>query len=239
MIVLQVGAVVTIALFLKMLLHKQLEIGMRRIKKLDEDNLAKEAQLNDKLEALNAECTRKLAAAEKESAKMIESAKEESRLMREDERAKAKEEAKRIITGAIKEKEKSLKDMEHKIFYKGLDLSTDIVKRIFSAEDLQGLKLKVSKEVIDAICATEQVRSLIAGSDKAEVITPQPLPEDQKKRLAAVLSEGPRKVNIKFTEDSKVLGGLILKIGEEIIDGSLAYRVTKAANELRENGVNG
>ena len=54
-IVLQVATVAAIILFLRMLLHKQLEMGMKRIKRLDQENLNKEVILNEKLEQLNRE----------------------------------------------------------------------------------------------------------------------------------------------------------------------------------------
>jgi len=236
-IVLQVTAVIAIIFFLRTLLHRQLELGMKRIRRLDQENVRKKAELSEKIDQLNKEYNQKIGKAEMEARIIIEAAREEARSMREEERNKAKEEVKKIISAAIQQKEKLIKDVQRKAFDEGLDIASRILKRIFSEDDLKGLRQKVSREVMDALASSKEVKELTKKNDEFEIITAEAMSDDDKKYAANIFKDSPGKKMIKFTVDKKTLGGLILKTGEEIIEGSVAYRIRKAAAEIREKGI--
>ena len=235
LILVQVAAVVAIVFFLRTLLHKQLELGMNRIKRIDADNIRKEAELNEKLEFLKKEYQKKIGEAEQKAAALVEAAKEEARAVREDERQRAKDEARKIISGAMQQKEKALEEMEEEIFSEGLDLAERIVGMMFSDEDLKELKKKVSREVIDVLARSERVRELLEKNDGIEVLSGEPLSEADRQHLEKVFAELYGGKKMIFNTDKDMLGGLMLKAGGEIVDGSIAYRIRKAAMEIREN----
>jgi len=65
----------------------------------------------------------------------------------------------------------------------------------------------------------------------AEVRAAVPLSADQLKRLAAAIKKATgREVELKVTVDSSVLGGVVTRIGDTVIDGSVRHRL----NKLRE-----
>ncbi len=67
----------------------------------------------------------------------------------------------------------------------------------------------------------------------AEVITSLPLSEDQADRLARELSKITRKrVFLKPTVDESILGGVIVKIENKVIDGSVKHRLEEIKNEM-------
>ena len=67
----------------------------------------------------------------------------------------------------------------------------------------------------------------------AEVITSLPLSEDQADRLARELSKITRKrVFLKPTVDESILGGVIVKIENKVIDGSVKHRLQEMKNEM-------
>ncbi len=67
----------------------------------------------------------------------------------------------------------------------------------------------------------------------AEVITSLPLSEDQADRLAQELSKITRKrVFLKPTVDESILGGVIVKIENKVIDGSVKHRLQEMKNEM-------
>ena len=234
-IVLQAATVVAIILFLRMLLHKQLEVGVKRIQKLDQENLKKETELNKKLQELDREYKDKIEEARRETKSMIETAKEEVKKMREEEQIKAKEAAKRTIASALREKEKLKRETEREAFNKGIDLSTLILKRIFSENELKDFRCKVSREVIDTLINSKQIDESLQKNKAPEVITADPLPDEEKKHIVKIIEKkSGGKTKVTFTVDKSALGGIVLKIDEQIIDGSIAYRVDKAAMEMRE-----
>jgi F0F1-type ATP synthase delta subunit len=67
----------------------------------------------------------------------------------------------------------------------------------------------------------------------AEVLTAIPLDEEQKRRVAARLGEVTGKqVNVDAAVDPSILGGLIARIGDTLIDGSTRSRLLALKKEL-------
>lgn len=235
-IILQVATVVAIVLFLRMLLHRQLEIGMRRIKNLDQENLKKEVKLNAELEKLNKEYDAKIEDARRQADILVNTAKEDAKKMRDSEREKAKEEAKRIIASALQEKEKALKEAGKTVYARAVDFAVMILKRVFSEGELSGLRGAVTKEVIAGLFESDSVRELVEKSKgAAEVVTADKLTaKDEEYILKTIEKEAKEKAKVKFIVDKDVLGGLVLKIGKSVIDAGLVCRINKAAAEIKD-----
>src|SRR4030067_2718002 len=71
----------------------------------------------------------------------------------------------------------------------------------------------------------------------AEVITSVPLSEDQMNRLAQELSKITRKrVFLKPMVDESILGGVIVKIENKVIDGSVKHLLEEIKNEMVKTG---
>lgn len=69
------------------------------------------------------------------------------------------------------------------------------------------------------------------GRASGEVRSAVPLSEDQKQRLVAAVEKATgKKVELKYVVDPSVLGGVVTKVGDTIIDGSLRTRL----EQLRE-----
>ncbi len=67
----------------------------------------------------------------------------------------------------------------------------------------------------------------------ARVLTAVPLTAEQEDRLASVLSDMyGRPITVRSAVDPTVVGGLVVRVGEEIIDGSIATRFAAARDRL-------
>jgi F-type H+-transporting ATPase subunit delta len=67
----------------------------------------------------------------------------------------------------------------------------------------------------------------------ARVISATPLSDVQQQRLAAVLTEiYGRAISVRIALDTSVQGGLVVRIGDEVIDGSIATRFATARAAL-------
>jgi len=67
----------------------------------------------------------------------------------------------------------------------------------------------------------------------AEVRSAVQLDERQRERLAAALSRATgRAVEVKVVVDPTVVGGVVAKIGDEVLDGTLRTRLTEARQHL-------
>lgn len=66
----------------------------------------------------------------------------------------------------------------------------------------------------------------------AEVRTAFPIDEDHRSRLASALSKKTgKKVSLKVVIDPSVLGGVVARVGDTVIDGSVRHRI----EQLRES----
>jgi len=234
-IILQVAAVVAIMFFIRMLLHKQLTAGMKRIQNVDQANLKKESDLGEKEVRLEETYRAKMAQAQQQAQAIVAAAKEDIKAMQEEERVKSKEESKKVIANALREKEKMLKDAEYETVNKAIDFSKKILKELFSDDEVRALRYSSVKSLLQKLISSRQVAELIENSSQIEIITTDAVSDADKKHISEFI-EGKTKEDTEliFSVDTDVLGGLILKIGEQIVDSSIAYRVSKIAATLRE-----
>jgi F-type H+-transporting ATPase subunit delta len=71
------------------------------------------------------------------------------------------------------------------------------------------------------------------GQSVARVTTAVPLTELQERRLAELLGRlYNRTIGLQVIVDPSVLGGLVIRVGDEVIDGSIAYRLEAAGRRL-------
>ena len=71
------------------------------------------------------------------------------------------------------------------------------------------------------------------GQSVAHVTTAVPLTDAQERRLSELLSRlYNRSIGLQVTVDPSVLGGLVIRVGDEVIDGSIAHRLEDAGRRL-------
>jgi F-type H+-transporting ATPase subunit delta len=67
----------------------------------------------------------------------------------------------------------------------------------------------------------------------AEVRSAIPLDEDRRERLAAALSKMTgKKVALKVVVDPTVLGGVVARVGDTVIDGTIRHRLDQLKESL-------
>ena len=125
------------------------------------------------------------------------------------------------------------------------DRSLPVERRLAVVEELLGGKaLPVSGAMISMIVAAGRANDLPAIVDRfvelsteqrahevAEVRSAVPLSDDQVQRLAAALSRATGKqVEVKTVVDPSVMGGVVARIGDTVIDGTIRRRL----NQLEE-----
>jgi F-type H+-transporting ATPase subunit delta len=85
----------------------------------------------------------------------------------------------------------------------------------------------------NAIERLSDVASRRRGQSVARVTTAVALTPEQEQRLTEVLGRiYGRTVGLQVTVDPSVLGGLIVQVGDEVIDGSIAHRLEVAGRRL-------
>jgi len=85
----------------------------------------------------------------------------------------------------------------------------------------------------NAIERLSEVASRRRGQSVARVVSAVPLTAEQEQRLTQVLGRiYGRTIGLQVTVDPSVLGGLVVQVGDEVIDGSIAHRLEAAQRRL-------
>lgn len=127
------------------------------------------------------------------------------------------------------------------------DTATPVEGRIRLLDDVVGRKVSAPSRalLVQAVrvpggrsveTVVAQVADLVAarrGQSVAHVTAAVPLSDEQADRLARVLSEiYHRNIALQIDVDPEVLGGLLVRIGDEVIDGSVASKLIRANQGL-------
>jgi len=127
------------------------------------------------------------------------------------------------------------------------DPALPIERRIAVIDELMGGKaLATSAALASLVVATGQAGDLPAIVDRfvelaaterkhelAEVRTAIPLDDKQIKRLATALGKATGKdVEVKVIVDPSVLGGIVARVGDTVIDGTVRHRLEQLKEQL-------
>ena len=87
---------------------------------------------------------------------------------------------------------------------------------------------------------TDQYQELLdaqQGIERAEAVTAIPLYDDEQRRITEMLSAmSGRDVRLTTRVDAEILGGMIIRIGDRVMDGSTRSRLQAMRRELAERG---
>jgi F-type H+-transporting ATPase subunit delta len=97
----------------------------------------------------------------------------------------------------------------------------------YAAANLRGRQPAIAIEALATLAADQRRRLL------AEVRTAVALSDDQSRRLAAALSKQQgRDVRLNVIVDPTVVGGVVVRVGDDVIDGSVASRLEQAGRAV-------
>lgn len=118
-----------------------------------------------------------------------------------------------------------------------LQLLLDIGGEQLSEEGQNLLRVLVENNRLSALpdiaALYQQLKSEHDGVIDVEVISAYALKPDAEKELAAALKKKlGREVNISSSKDPALIGGVKIRAGDMVIDGSVAGAVSQLANEL-------
>lgn len=89
--------------------------------------------------------------------------------------------------------------------------------------------------LLPEICAeVPRAADRLRGVVEADVTVARPLPEDQQEAVRARLEQMTgRTVRLSIREDPSLLGGMVVRVGDLVLDGSVATRLKRLEDYLR------
>lgn len=226
---------VIIALILRLMLRGHVDVALKRVQQLNEDNLRRELGLKRKLDEAEKEYQRKIAEASKNTARLEEEGQRLIQNMKEKALTETNRERTEILVEAKDEaeriKNRILREQEERI----LDRASELLKFVLTDQLTQDMHAHFTSQVMAELA--HEKRKLETATDTAEIISAQPLTDDQKKRLVQLLSEKTgKKIKLKETTDTDhTIAGVYVKLENLIIDGTLRYRLHQVLIQAKES----
>ncbi|MFQ5541213.1 MAG: F0F1 ATP synthase subunit delta [Candidatus Binatia bacterium] len=225
LILIQVITFAILVFLLRQFLHKQNSQALERLQQLYQENLKREEDLKKAQEAADQQLKEKIAQHNEEIGKLKAAGEVDVQKMHEEVLAKAKEEAKKIVDTAEAKREQIKASLVSEMEEKALVLAFDIIGHIFTAQVAQGIHHQLINEFIEEIEKSDGQRMQL-NVETAEIAAPYPLTQVQEENLKNILSSKMgRSVNIKGTIDQEIVAGMVVRLENLVLDGSLRNKL--------------
>lgn len=235
LIIIQVITFALLVFLLRQFLYKQVTRSLERYQQLYQENLTREGELKRTREEMEQELQAKIAQHNEEVGRLRAAAEVDAQKTQEEILAKSKEEGKRILAEAEAKKERMRANLVSEMEEKALDLASDIIEHILTAQVGQGINHQLIDELIEEIEKSDE-RRLQLDVETVEVAVPFPLTQVQQGRLKKILSsQMGRSVNVKETVDQEIVAGMVIRSGNLVLDGSLTNKLKGALAYVRES----
>jgi len=204
--------------------------------------LADAEQARKERERAEAEYQQRIEQAKREREEILAGAAKEGELAREQMLAEARTEAERVIAEARVELERDRQEMLADLRGQVATLAIAVSNKIIG----EALDEQRQRRLIDEFFSGVRAGRVVvldeeeiawakrSGAMKAQVTSALPLTEEEQRivaeSLAVQLGEPPPE--LEFSVDPGILGGLVLKVGDRLIDGSVAGRLASLQERL-------
>lgn len=225
------GAVIFI---LKKLMWGDTESAVNRLQESYSDINKKKEELVAKVQQIEQEYQRRKEEAEKVAAQIRDEVEKEMHEKRDEILKHSKEEAEQVVAEAMSMKDKIREDIKKEEQLKMLDYCEDI---------LQGVFKESMRDKIDGILIEDFLKE-VKGLDMShvppnitdiEIITCRELDDKLKSNIEDIIRKSlKREFKMKEMLDDKILGGIILKFGSLVLDGSLAGKFKEDISERKQ-----
>ena len=232
LIIVQVVTFIALVFVLRRLLFTEASSQVKRLKALNAENEKKQEELRKKIAEQEAEYNDKIKKAEEDARRVKEDAMREIEKQRAQAQEKAKEEAEKIISQARNGKEKMREEINAELEEKAVSFACTLVKEVFDEK----IYKNAHDELVDGIIRgleSIDAKKISHKVNTAEITSPFSLGAQEKDKIKKVLSKkADRTIDLKEKEDKDLIAGVVIKIGDLVIDGSLANRLDEAKQRL-------
>lgn len=234
LILVQVATFVALVLVLKKLLYSETGKALRRLQWLNRENETKAQELCNKMQKAERECQQKIRQAEEEIMRFKNVAKTETEHLRAKILEGAKKDSEKIIAQAEKIKDDMRSEIAVEMDVKALYFGCELLQKIFDEEVLNYIHNRLITQIIIAIekLDFEQVEQ---GVSCVEVFSPYPLGSKGQELKGIFSLKTKREINLVEKIDEKLIAGIVVKIGNLLLDGSISNKLEEARQDLKRS----
>lgn len=193
-------------------------------KALEDARVAAEARAN-----AEAEAEKILAEARSKAETLIEDARKRAEEVARQVREQAEAEAKRIREQAQAEMEaernRMLGELREQIAALAVAAAQKIVQESLDEARQRALLQEFFSGIRDKKIVVLDELGDVAGTERVEVVTAVPLTEEEQALIRKALEEKLGAVTIEYLVDPSILGGVVLRIGDRVLDGSVSRQL--------------
>lgn len=212
--------------------------AMGHLQKLNEDLIKQQNELKAKMAESQREHEMKMNKLEEDINSQQSKAREEANKTIEETKTRALSEREKIINEAVQTREKMKLEVMSEMEEKSVQHAKTMVD-----EFLQGDLRKMTHESL-VLQALEGIKDLpmenyqVKPGQTGTICTPQPLSEELKKKISKVFEDKIKgEVTFKEESDPALVAGIVLKVGNLVIDGSLTNRLGEAAARIKKETI--
>ncbi|MBI5300003.1 MAG: F0F1 ATP synthase subunit delta [Deltaproteobacteria bacterium] len=236
-LLIQVLVFAVVIIFLRRLMVKDTLSAVNRLKLVDDENAKRLSEMKTKIEEAEEEYRRKVEQTTEDVRRQREEAKKELEEERGKMLAKAREESDRIVSGAKKLEAKAVQRMAMEVEAKAAVVGAELVRIFVGARMEKGLDEQLACELIEEIRAMDAGRVSV-DFDEIGIVSRSPLSSAHKTEIKNILEKKTgRKLSLKEELKKDFAGGIILKLGSLILDGSVENRIKEAAGMLKKGNL--
>ncbi|MFT5207257.1 MAG: F0F1-type ATP synthase delta subunit [Candidatus Omnitrophota bacterium] len=233
-IIAQVVLMIIIIVILKRMIFSDTDSAINRLTKLNNQNRDKEQLLAQKLDAAEKYIAEQKEALVETDKKLKQEAKRAANQMHEDVIKKSKTESEDIIKKAHEVKDQLIIDAKIEAEGKMVEICTEIMKNVLNDAVQTEINNKLLEEFLVELEKADWSRINI-NSDTIELASSKPIAEAYLTKVQAVLSTKlNQSIKVKSKEDPALIGGVLMKLGSTVVDGSLVERINEESKSIME-----
>jgi len=226
-------AVVIIGFILKKVLFSDAATNINRLHEERRKTERKQKELDIKAREYEERARAIIKEAEKNAEKIKNDAIESSEKQAKEIIAKGRAQGEELVKKANDAKDTLKKELEQKIEQAMIDTSVRAVKDVLNESMRKHLNDSISEGFIDDLKNADS--SNIGDFDSAELTSCFEIPEKVKGEIKKILEDKVgHKIEIKESSDENLIGGVVLRFGTLMLDGSLIAKIKEAAERYKK-----
>jgi F0F1-type ATP synthase delta subunit len=219
---------------LRRLIFSDTNSAINRLTKLDNMNREKEKLLARKLEQAQKQIDEQKQLIQDEEQKIKAEARRAANQLHEDIIRKAKEEGDEIIKKAQATRDQIKMDAVIEAESKMIEICGEVLIKTLSQVINEQINAKLVEEFISELDKADLTK-INSDVSEIEIISSLPVVPAEEEKIKTILSTKlKRPIRLYTKEDPRLLGGILMKIGTMVVDGSLSERINETAQQLKQ-----